>query len=65
MRLRRLIQLYRQLCGQGPECGVEGPVAVERAEELGMQLAEWERGSSDGAHEGGVLGGFLCGVQWS
>ena len=49
VQLRRLIQLYRQLCGQAAGSGVEGPVAVERAEELGTQLAEWERGSSDGA----------------
>lgn len=40
---------------------MEGPVAVERAEELGTQLAEWERGSSDGRHEGGILRRFLSG----
>lgn len=44
--LRRHIQLYGQLCGQAARSGVEGPVAVERAEE--RQLAEWESGSSDG-----------------
>lgn len=49
VQLQRLIQLYRQLCGQAAGSGVEGPVAVERAEELGTQLAEWERGSSGAA----------------
>lgn len=48
MLLWWLIQLYRPLCLQAVGGGVEELVVVEWVEELGMQLVEWECGSSNG-----------------
>jgi hypothetical protein len=45
--LRRQLQLYQEMCQQAQECGIEGPMAVGRVEELQSQLDGWE-GHLDG-----------------
>jgi hypothetical protein len=39
--LQRQLQLYRQMCQRAQECGIDGPVAVGRVEELQSQLDGW------------------------
>lgn len=45
--LRWQLQLYQEMCQQAQECGIEGPMAVGRVEELQSQLDGWE-GHLDG-----------------